>query len=309
MKKIVLMLLSAVAVNQAWSQCACCGSVSGFSGGESTPGAASLRRGAWLTEMYVDHRTFRGISTVRDPELGVSTTTALVVHTMDIGLLGIRYGLTDKAVLLIQQPVFLIRTPSLNSKTTGDLMSLINYNLANNPNVVIDAQVGIEWPTGQVVQFANGSSVSTGSGSFDPVVGLSAKRSFKRSFVRANTFFKNTTKGYNDTYFGNFLGQQLNYTFFLSRSNNFCTRDSLKEKPLVSLITQVSSEWSQQQMKQHGYIENTGSFLVLGTMGIALSYKGFTVPLSISVPMYQKYNGQQNVTSVRIRAGITKTFN
>ncbi|MGZ3919325.1 MAG: hypothetical protein ACXVC7_03490 [Bacteroidia bacterium] len=312
MKKIsFIMLFTVVCLNQIIAQCQCCGSMSGFSGGESTPGAFALGKNNWLVESYADCRFFNGISNEqRVHDLGVSTTSVLTVNHMGIGIVGARYGISDRAILLVQQPMFWVSGTTVNSKTIGDLLSLVNYMALNKPGLAVDLQAGMEFPTGQAVQFSNGSSVSTGSGSFDPVAGLSIKKPFARSFIRASGFFKYTTKGFNDTYFGNFFSQQVNYTIFLSKVNASCSPDSLpvKQKPVVSLGLQLMGEWSQMQMKNNAFIENTGAYVALGALSVAVAYKGFSVPLMFSVPFYQQYHGEQNMTKFRIRVGITKTF-
>jgi len=285
--------------------------MSGFSGGESTPGAFTLGKNNWMVEAYADYRSFSGISNEQKiHDLGVSTTSALAVNYMGMGIMGARYGISDKLILLVQQPMFWINGTTVNSKTIGDILSLVNYNALNKADISVDLQGGMEFPTGQAVQFSNGSSVSTGSGSYDPVAGLSVKKPFTRSFIRASGFFKYTTKGFNDTYYGNFFSQQVNYTMFLSGVKGTCSPDSgtVKSKPVVSVGLQLMSEWSQMQMKNNAYLENTGAYLALGALSVAVAYRGFSVPLMISVPFYQQYHGEQNITKFRLRIGITKTF-
>ncbi|MCW3077825.1 MAG: hypothetical protein JWO32_2434 [Bacteroidetes bacterium] len=311
MKPVVLLIIFTLFTSlKGFSQCACCGSTSGFSGGESTPGAYPIGKNNWMVETYADYRTFNGISNEKKTiELGVSTSTAMTIKNIGIGMVGLRYGITNRTILLVQQPFFLINASDLTSKTTGDLLTLINYMLMNKSSLVIDLQGGMEWPTGQIVGFSNGSSVSTGSGSFDPVTGLSIKKPFKQAYVRGSAFFKYTTRGYNEVNFGNFFSHTLNYTYFITKTNAVCSPDSLKkEKALVSINTQVSGEWARMQMKNNAYIENTGSYVSLAALGIAITYNGFTVPVSVSIPFYQHYHGEQNITHYRLRIGLTKTF-
>lgn len=317
MKKIFLIMLFAVSGAcslQVNAQCQCCGSMSGFSGGEFTPGAVSLGKGNWLAELYGDTRFFKGISNERQVrEFGVSTSSATVVDHMAIAVAGLRYGISDKLVLLVQQPLFNISGPTANSKTIGDMLSLFNYTALNRGGYVLDLQAGMEWPTGTAVHFGNGSSVSTGSGSYDPVAGVSVKKNFTRSFVRAAGFFKYTTRGFNDVYYGNFCSHQLNYTYILSKSGDVCAKpDSAATKavkPVYSVGLQLQGEWAQMQMLNNMYLENTGSYLALGAVSFAMAYKNFSVPLTLSVPLYQHYHGLQNMAVIRVRVGITKTFN
>lgn len=312
MKRYFLFMLCIVfGLDKAISQCACCvGSSSGFSGGESSPGTFVLAKKKWMGEVYSEYRSFSGLTKVHHAEHVGANVSGLAINSMNIGIVGIRYGISDNTSLLLQQPVFWINSSSINSKTVGDLLSLLNYFPVNKPNLKMGLQVGLEWPTGQMVNISNGTSISTGSGSFDPVAGINLIKPLKNSFFRASGFFKYTTKGFNDIYFGNFFGHQVNYTFVVRKQSNSCSIDSLQQaKPLLSFNLQVAGEWSQTQLQRNVVLENTGSYVVLGSVGTSVSFNGFSLPITVSIPMYQHFRGEQNQTKFRFRIGLTKTFN
>jgi hypothetical protein len=232
---------------------------------------------------------------------------------MVIASVGLRYGINNKTSLLIQQPYIFINATPNSSKAFGDMLSLINFKAVEKNGFTLGIQAGMEWPTGENIQ-ANGNSISTGSGSFDPAGGLNIMKSFKNSSLRASTFFKYTTKGFNNTYYGNFFGHQVGYNYFILNSNNQCMQDSLAKKANASKVTfalnvQISGEWLQPQMTGDVYIANTGYYAELAGAGFSLSYKGFTIPFLITVPMYQYYHGTQNQNQFRVRIGISKMFN
>jgi len=87
---------------------------------------------------------------------GMLNTTALTVHNMGIGIVGVKYGLSNKAALSLQQPMFWINSSSVSSKTFGDLLSLVNYIPVNKSGIIIGLQAGMEWPTGQLLEISNG---------------------------------------------------------------------------------------------------------------------------------------------------------
>jgi hypothetical protein len=311
MKKYSLfMLLMILGLDQSRSQCPCCsGSTSGFSGGESSPGLFVLGKKKWMAEMYSEYRSFAGVSKSPQTDRMGAQTTALAINSMDIGIVGIRYGLTNRTSLLLQQPMFLINSSSVNSKTVGDLLWLVNYFPVNKPGLIIGLQAGMEWPTGQIVEISNGTSISTGSGSFDPVAGINVLKPLKNSFFRASGFFKYTTKGFNGTNYGDFFGHQLNYTMFLNKRSNACSIDTVKKsKPVLSVNVQLAGEWSQAQLKDNVFLANTGSYVMLGSVGSTIAFNGFAVPITFSLPLIQNFNGEQNQTKFRLRIGITKTF-
>ncbi len=311
MKKIFFILLGLFSFYFDSAQCACCGSSSNFSAGELTPTAYALGKRQIMGELYTDLRFFNGTShsTHSDHQ---NQVTAPVLNNMAIEIIGLRYGISNKVSLLIQQPYILINSSATSSKAFGDLLSLINYKVYGRSNFVIGLQLGMEWPTGQYVLINGSNSISTGSGSYDPVAGFNMVRSFKRSALRASGFFKYTTKGFNGTNYGDFFGHQLGYNYFLKNPVVTCSSDSTKQISSGlswSILCQLSGEWSQSQFSEHAMLANTGSYLALAGIGTSFGFKGFSIPIMLSVPFYQSYYGEQNQTQFRIRIGLTKTFN
>jgi hypothetical protein len=312
MKKLIFILLGCLSVDLFFGQCACCGSSSNLSAGEITPMAYSLNKNQWLGELYLDYRSFSG--TVNPGIADHTINTAVNIKDMVITGMGLRYGINSKTSLVIQQPYIFINGTSTSSEAFGDLLSLINYKAFSRSNFIIGMQAGMEWPTGQYIVSGSGNSISTGSGSYDPVAGLNIVRAFKNSNLRANAFFKYTTKGFIQTNYGDFFGHQLGYSYFILNPASSCSPDSISKNKnqngtSLSLNFQFSGEWSQAQMKDHVMIVNTGSYVNLAGIGITVGFKGFTIPVSLYVPVYQKFHGVQNRNVIRVRIGLTKTFN
>jgi hypothetical protein len=311
MKKISFMLLGFVYVNLISGQCACCGSSSNLSAGETTPMAYSLNKKQWLAELYSDYRSFTGSgsNTLSDHQI----SNALSIKDMVITGVGLRYGINNRTALVIQQPYIFMNATTTRSEAFGDLLSLLNYRASSRSNFIVGLQAGMEWPTGQYIISATGNSISTGSGSYDPVAGFNVIKAFKRSNIRANAFFKYTTQGFNQTNYGDFFGHQLGYSYFVLQQNPSCTPDSISgnsnDRISLCLNVQLSGEWSQAQMKDHAMLPNTGSYVALAGAGIVIGCKGFSIPLMVTVPVYRQFYGEQNLNVFRIRIGLTKTFN
>jgi hypothetical protein len=311
MKKLVFMLLGCIYVNLIFGQCACCGSSSNLSAGEITPTAYALNKKQWLAELYSDFRSFNGSGNMEFSDHKINN--ALNIKNIVIAGMGLRYGISNKAALVIQQPYIFINATGTGREAFGDLLSLINYKAFSRSNFIIGLQAGMEWPTGQYIVSGSGNSISTGSGSYDPVGGFNIIKAFKRSNIRANAFFKYTTQGFNQTNFGDFFGHQLGYSYFILDPKASCTPDSISAnkntKASLCANIQLSGEWSQAQTKDHGLVPNTGSYVGLIGIGATLGFKGFSVPVMVSVPVYQQFYGEQNMNTFRIRIGLTKTFN
>lgn len=308
------MLLLIIDVSLTLAQCTCCGSSSNISAGELTPTSYALSKRKWLGELYSEVRFFNPAPNITSADHHGQTNTSLSINNVFITSLGLRYGINEKTTLLIQQPFICINGTSTSSKAFGDLLSLINYKVIGKPNFVLGLQAGMEWPTGGNIQYANGNSVITGSGSYDPVVGFNMIKSLKNSVLRFNTFFKYTSRGFNATNYGNFFGNQIGYSYFIKKSGESCVPDSIlkkqsKVKPTFAINLQVSGEWLQAQMKDHAMVNSTGGYLALVGVGATVGFRGFTIPILLNAPLYQKFYGNQNQTKIGLRIGLTKTFN
>lgn len=54
--------------------------------------------------------------------------------------------------------------------------------------------------------------------------------------------------------------------------------------------------------------ENSGYYLGFATLGTNLSDKKWSFPLTLSLPVIQQMNGNQNDTGFRLRLGIITSF-
>lgn len=311
MKKLIFVLLGCICFNLNFGQCSCCGSSSNISGGEATPTAYSLNKRQLVVELYSDYRTFTGNSTVNTIDHQISS--AVNLKNVVVGGIGLRYGINNKTTLVIQQPYIFVNASTTSSNAFGDLLSLINYRLFSKSNFIIGLQAGIKWPTGQYILSGNGNSISTGSGSVDPVAGFSMIKAFRKSNVRAITFFKYATTGFNKVNYGDFFAHQFVYNYFVLSPLNSCVVDSMPQKKAdgisLSINTQIYGEWLQAQTKDHAMLTNTGGYISLVGVGLTFGFKGLTIPILISVPIYQQFYGNQDQNTLRLRVGLTKTFN
>lgn len=308
-----IMLAVVMNCNLLMAQCACCGSSTGFSGAESSPGAFALGKNQWQTELYADLRYYKytpPASAVNDHALVNDTSNT--INNMVIGLAAVKYGISKRVTLIVQQPYFIIEGRSMASKTFGDLLTMANVVVYEKNNGAFTVQGGLEWPTGPFVELSNGNTIATGSGSYDPVLGAGFTKRSKQSNFRAGVFFKHSTKGYNDIWFGNFFGQQVSYNYYLVNPAQMCTPDSVmlpQRKFSLALTGQLSGELSQPQLKNHAYVPNTGAFVTTGSIGVTIGYGKLSFPVIFTLPLYQRYYGDQSQNTMRIRAGIIKTFN
>lgn len=294
-------------VNAVRSQCACCASTSGFSAAGSSPSVFNLKKNQVLVEAYADYRMYRGLQVPANYEGVLPDSAFLRIRNAGTGILGVRYGISNRLNLVIQQPYFSIHANTMSSQTFGDLTTVLSAVVLKRPGSALSLQAGLEWPVGKAT-VTGANTIITGSGSYDPIMGMTYSRLFGRSMLNAAAYFKYTTKGFNNTWFGNSFSHQLGYNYNLLSPSD-CSADSLAQKPALFLSLQCSGEWMQPQMKDHALVANTGGYAVLASCGMVFSFRGFSVPLLLSLPVYRYLHGIQNTEALRIRIGITRTFN
>jgi hypothetical protein len=305
--KSVLWLFVGMYLNSGcFAQCACCSSPAGFSGGGPAPGSSVLGKGQVNLELYAEQRIYRGLS--RDV-LSEAHTVPLIVHNMNVATAIVRYGITSKVQLFVQQPVYQINTNDGSFNMSGDLSALAAYRVQRENNSFI-LQAGMKLPTAPRMTLSDGSVIVTGSGSYDPIAGFAFNRTGKRSLVTLSAFYKYATAGWDGIKYGSYFAQQAGVAYFAGKTPETCSEgnDNSVSSARSSANFILLGEWTQMQINRNAFVPNTGSYLLTANLGFTFAGKGFSVPVSAGVPLYSRYHGEQNKNSLRLRAGIIKTI-
>lgn len=304
-----------VTSTQVYSQCACCvGAGTGSSNGDYNNGILTLQKKQLVLEGYGDYRTIQeGEAHQHLHETSNSTVEETPLKDMFISSLGIRYGISDKITVSALLPYVFLNTNKGNDMGTGDLVLLGTVDLYSKNNFNLAIQAGLELPTGiQKGSNFDNSTVVVGSGSYDPMAGLAFSKRWDKLTLRGNGIFKYTTTGFEKNYYGSISVQNLSLSYRLKGENIFCSPDTTNPAATSDLSWNVFGgyygEWLDKITEEEVVDENSGYYLGFTTLGTNLSYKKWSFPMTLSIPIIQNVNGDQNEAGYRFRIGIIKSF-
>lgn len=318
MKRLFLfMVLGLFAGLNGFAQCSC-GSSSSVSFSETGHSTITLQKNQWLGELYEDYRNYAQEKITADQSIhlhnhgtATASNTLSELASMWIALGGVRYGLSNRVTISIQQPYMLLNATPQKINGVGDLMTIATIKLFDKNDFSGAILSGVELPTGIKSNLSGENNLAIGSGSFDPLVGLMLVKAWQKSFIRANVVYKNSTLGYDKTNFGSFLNHNLTFNYKLKGVNKICEADSLNTKTdkfSWIVFTSISGEGYGKQAKENTTIANTGGYMLLTSIGTQFGLGKWFIPLSISTPIIQHLNGNQSQTKFRIKIGLIKSF-
>lgn len=312
--RIIFMVIMIISYKIVFAQCNCGSSVSMVTYGESGGSKINLNKKQLLTELYSDLRTFShnhdSHSHTHDTNIPHDHSTHEELYSSVISSVGLRYGFTERFTLLFQQ-TFLSHNTSLKNITGfGDAMlgGLIKITEVNSFSV--SALGAIRLPFGKKVDSGTTENLFLGSGSFDPIAGMVVVKSFSKSFIRVNVNYRHALQGFDNRYYGNFFNHGLLFGYSFKGDTKICNK-TIKENnnklASMAFINLTGENFGRQKLNNE-IIDNTGGYILLGEMGMQIGYKNLFIPISISMPIYQKYFGEQNNTNFRFRAGLILTI-
>ena len=299
-----------------YSQCAyCAGAGAGASNGDFNNGILTLNKNQLVLETYTDYRTInQNLPPVTDVSNDEAPLTSMLIQS-----LGVRYGLTKSITISALVPYVFLNTNTGNDNGLGDLVLLGTFNVFNKNDFSVALQAGVEVPTGtqKSASFDN-TTVVVGSGSYDPMAGIIVAKRWDKLTLQANALYKKTTKGFQDNYYSSIAIQNLSLSYRLIGENAICAMEKEhkaddKSKQEVSNIGWAIfggyyGEWLD-KVKEDGVLDNdSGYYMGYATVGNTISYKKWSFPLTVSLPVIQNMNGEQNTGGFRLRLGIIKSF-
>lgn len=306
-KYVLLCVLFAHATTGAFAQCNCSSSSSSISSssvsyGETSNASVTMDERQWLVEAYGDYSNF---------EQDTDQTKTVMLQNTRTALLAARYGLSDRITLALQQSYMWLNATSQSSDGFGDLLFLSTVKVLDKNDFTGAFLAGAKFPTGTKSSVLNGVNLVIGSGSFDPLGGVLLVKSFSKSFIRANAFYKHGRTGYDKTNFGNFFSYNLTFSYKLKGTKESCASDSVKTENKNfswSAFASTLGEWSSEQVKENKIVENTGRYSLFLQAGTLLGFSKWSIPVSFSIPLTQELKGEQSQILFRTRIGIIKTF-
>lgn len=314
MKKIIVMTALIVVTKNTYSQCACCaGAGSGSAGGDYSSNTLTLKKKQFMIEGYTDYRTIiieeEGGSHDMVDTLAPEETP---LKSMMLNSLGIRYGITNRITVSALLPYVLLNTTKGKDNGLGDLILLSTFNVLKKNTFSLALSAGVELPTGvQKGSRFDETTVVVGSGSFDPMAGISFIKGWNRLSLQGNALYRNTTKGFDDMVYSSVSFQNLGLAYTIKGHNASCQQDTVCSQHNFnwSVFGGYYGEYLSKIKEADGeYDSNSGYYVGFATFGTAISKKGWSIPITVSLPVIQYMNGDQNIAGYRIRIGIMKKF-
>ncbi|MCF6132169.1 transporter [Flavobacterium wongokense] len=315
MKKTICAVAAFLLSTYGYSQCACCaGAGTGAANGDYNNGILTLNKNQFVLETYADYRKInQNLEPVTDVTEEEAPLTSMLIQS-----LGVRYGITKSITVSALLPYVFLNTDTGNDSGFGDLMLLGTFNAYTKNNFSLALQAGIELPTGiqKDANFDN-TTVVVGSGSYDPMAGIILSKRWDKITLQGNALYKHTTKGFHDNYYGSISIQNLSLSYNIKGGNAFCAlpSDDKSDKAKSASSTLgwavfggYYGEWLD-MLEEDGEVDHdSGYYLGYATLGNNISYKKWSFPLTLSLPVIQNMNGEQNTGGFRLRLGIIKSF-
>jgi hypothetical protein len=267
-----------------------------------------------MIETYGDYRTFSGlthasVSSLSEHDLNATTEPSVDLRSGIIAGGGLRYGLSSRITLALQQSYIWLNTSGNNPSGFGDLLFTGTVQLFSKNDFSAAVIAGAELPTGKKSTLTGQNNLTFGSGSFDPVTGLSLLKNWQKNMLRLTFFYKLGTTGFDKTNFGSFFNPNLTYSLKLKGIDSECSSDSLRAKENSwSFSANIAGEWYGPQVKEHTLTDNTGGFVLLAGAGTQIALGKWLIPLTFSIPVLQDLRGEQNKAVFRTRLGILRKF-
>lgn len=315
MKKYIILLITILFyATYANGQCACCaGAATGSSGSfnNNNNGMLTIKKRQLILEDYVEYRNIN----IKSEHIEEEETP---LKSVFVNSLGTRYGITDKITISALIPYVFLHTNNGNDNGLGDLMVIGTFNAYSKNSFNIALQGGLELPTGiQKGSKFDNTTVVVGSGSFDPMVGLLFSKQWKNNIVlQGNGTFKYTTNGFNGNYYGNISVQNITVSYRIkeikSKAADLISNDTqyeiIETNYRWTVFGGYYGEWLD-KIREDGIVdEDSGYYLGFLNLGANFNYDSWSFPLTLSLPIMQDMNGEQNDAGIRLRIGVIKSF-
>ncbi len=245
--------------------------------------------------------------------------------------LSLSYGIHDDLTLNMQVPYLSrvgIRAGEMDNNTPavhphedaegmGDISAILQYKVYDNAQIKVALLAGIKTPTGKTNMKEEGEALEAdlqpGTGSWDLFGGVAFTRDFEALSLHSSLLYKYNTKGVEDSQ----LGDVFNYNVALSyklieQEHDHTFHPHTKEEGFdysVDVFMELNGEWVDKDYFAGEIANNTGHHVLFATTGVqVLTESNYSLFFTLSVPIYQNFNGVQNEINYKTSFGIGKSF-
>ena len=289
----------------------------GSSSSINTESAVPLAAGAWSIAVRYEEQQFDRLSdesllslAEADPDADLHS-----VESVETTLFNISYGLNEDLSLGLSLPVVErqdIRAPHFheednefeieqegNSRGIGDtkLYGLWRFSQRENHDTSLIFGIGV--PTGKHDDTspegeAYEQEFQPGSGSWDPLIGISHSRYFGRITLDASATYNLVGEGSQQTDLGDWITYNAGLSYLLSSNSN---RD-------LRLVVEANGLW-RDKLKQAGETErNAGGNWLNLSPGIIVGRNNWSVFANVALPIVNDPGGDQDEQDYRLQIGF-----
>ena len=303
-----------VVANCIYAQCNCSSASSPVSFAETGNASITLNKNQWVIETYADYRSFNRQRVNHNKHYHSTTENSSPESESKSVLIAsgvLRYGLTNRITLSVQQPVQWLNSTIGNINGSGDLLFTATIKLFDKNYFAAAFVTDIELPTGTRSISDGKVNMSAGSGSYDPLGAIAIEQSWNNFFIRTNFLYKYSTVGFEKINVGSFMSHNITVGYRLKTAQTICTTDTINvpnKKISWSVFSGIPGEWTAHGVKENVTIINTGAYTLFLQAGSMVGFGKWSFSGSFGFPLIQKLTGEQNAMHYRTRIGIIKTF-
>lgn len=248
---------------------------------------------------------------------------ALLSHNLNLA-----YGLTDDLSLIANFPLqsYLglnstaqgFRIDDGNSIGIGDFSFFAKYRFLKKRSWSAALIAGIQVPTGDTNQknefgFLLSPDTQPGTGSWDPILGLSLSKKFNNLALNSNILYKLSTQGKQNTTIGDNISLNFGFSKRLKDGKLFSKKilptKFLGQDLAWDILAEANGIWREKVETNDIKDPNHGGLLVLLTPGFRLSlndrlYNTFFM----SFPIFQELNGVQSDMAFQLGFNTSLVF-
>jgi len=324
------------------------GVAGGGVGAINTIGADTMAESLWSISLrldLIDLKTFSNAELADFAEDDVDTHSAdrVVVPSINVA-----YGLSDDFTLGARLPYVStqdVREPSLEggvpgSEALGDSAGLGDVTLFGQYRFVRETADlpafavigGLKMPTGEERERTDEGELfetefQPGSGSWDPMLGLAATRTFGRASVSANVLYILANDGSQHTNLGDVLNYNLGWAYRLNgeaphplgtepEGGHVHVHEDGQEHvhahesaTIWDLVLELNGVWHEEQTIDGQRDENSGGNRLFLAPGVRMTVDDrWAAFASVGVPLLEHVNGAEHETDVHAVMGVNFSF-
>jgi hypothetical protein len=317
------------------------GVAGGGAGAINTVGAETMPESLWSISLRLDLIDLKTFSNVELADFAADDVDTHSADRVVVPSINVAYGVSDDLTVGARLPYVStqdVREPSLeggvpgseslgDSEGLGDVTLFGEYRFAREtPERPAFAVLGgLKMPTGEEHEHTDeGKPFETefqpGSGSWDPLLGLAATKTFGRASLSANVLYILANDGSQHTNLGDVLNYNLGWAYrvngpephdhgAMEGGHDHAAHEHPHEAALWDVILELNGVWHEEQTIDGQRDENSGGNRLFLAPGVRMTVdERWSAFASVGVPLFEHVNGAEHETDVHAVMGVSVSF-